>query len=132
VITRSTKFIALLLLALWLPVTQHCDLQAAGVLASPSDCHEAADCPPEHQQKSCESDNCQTVESSALQNSFTKLKLTAPTALVCLCCLHDITPATISVRLISPAQTDVPPELAPTWQFTTRAAPAPRAPGYLA
>ncbi|MCF7761324.1 MAG: hypothetical protein K9M98_12560 [Cephaloticoccus sp.] len=133
-LTRAHKFVALLLLVLWLPATQHCGLEAAGAWVSPGDCHDTSTCESPHNQSSCGDDNCEFLEDSAYRSSFDSLKISAPdlTVLACLCCLHDITPETIVVPMISPARTDVPPELALTWQFTTRAAPSPRAPSFLA
>lgn len=104
------------------------------MLSIPGECHNASSCPPVHEQTACDADNCQSVEDSAYKPGVTKLKTVAPIlmAVTCLCCLQDIAPRTIIVPVISPAQTDAPLELAPSWQFITRAAPSPRAPGFLA
>lgn len=125
---RLRTIIALLLLALWLPATQHCGLEAAGVIAASVDCHEPSDCTSPHAQSHCATDNCDLVENTAYKTSLGTLKIAAPSVLTCLCCLHEITPETIVVPLISPARTNTPPELAPTWRFVARAAAMPRAP----
>jgi len=129
VFVRFRPFVALLLLALWLPATQHCGLEAAELWDAPRDCH-AVPCEAGHDQSTCEMDSCQFVEDSAYRSTFDGLKLSAPilNQLTCWCCLHEITPTTIVVPLISPAQTNAPPELAPTWQFIARATGSPRAP----
>lgn len=128
VTNRMRTIIALLLLALWLPATQHCGLEAAGMISSAVDCHEANDCQTPHEKSNCDADNCQAVENAAYKNSLTVLKIDTPAVLTCLCCLHEITPETIWVPLISPERTTTPPELAPSWHFIARAAPSPRAP----
>lgn len=116
------------MLALWLPATQHCGLEAAGVIAASVDCHEPSDCKVPHAQSHCDTDNCQAVETPAYKNSLTTLKVAEPAVLTCLCCLHVISPETIVVPLISPERSNTPPELAPTWRFVARAAAMPRAP----
>lgn len=131
-ISSTNKIIALLLLTLWLPATQHCGLEAAGVIGTEVDCHDAGSCDTETEQKACDLDNCQTIEDAAYKAKQTYVQLAAPVELVCSCCLDVISPETSLVSLISPARSDAPPELAPSWQFITRAAPAPRAPGSLA
>ena len=96
------------------------------------DCHDAADCDDQDQSATCNLDNCQSIEDTAYKAKQTYVQLTTPVELACLCCLNVISPETIIVRMISPARSDVPPELAPLWAFTSRAAQSPRAPGILA
>lgn len=127
-IARVRPLIALLLLALWLPVTQHCGLEAAGVLGSEAECHISGDCEADHAKAPCDADNCQSVEDGAYKPSFSPRLVTGPSVLACLCCLRVISPETIVVPLVSPARTNPPPELTPSWQFIARAAPSPRAP----
>lgn len=114
---RLRSLTAWLLLALWLPATLHCSLDRAGVLGESQACIE-----------SCATDNCDVLESGFCHSTSDVLKVPAPTALTCLCCLLEITPETIVLPLLSPARTSSPPELARTWQFTARAAPLPGAP----
>lgn len=128
VTARLRSLFALLLLALWLPATQHCGLEAAGWLDVNADCHAQADCRDGHDKAACDADNCQSVESGAYKSQPHLLKVPAPVVLACRCCLHVISPETIVVPLVSPARTNPPPELAPSWRFIARAAPAPRAP----
>jgi len=122
------RIAAFLLLALWLPATQHCGLEAAGLFSHAMECHEADDCPTPPLQSHCDTDNCQPIEDTAYKTSSTTIEIAAPLALTCLCCLHEITPETIVVPLISPERTNTPPELVPTWRFVARAAGEPRAP----
>lgn len=125
---------ALLLLTLWLPATLHCELENAGVFAPHIDCHHSDTCGSDHSKPTCHGESHGSIEEDAYKSSFDTVKVPVPvlTTLSCLCRLMEITPETIIVRRISPARSDVPPELAPSWQFTLRAAPAPRSPGYLA
>lgn len=131
-IVRVRPFVALLLLALWLPATQHCDLEAAGLLAGHDECHSGQDCAGGHQDDPCAADVCALVEDAAYKSTFAAITVAAPTALTCLCCLHEITPATVLISLVSPERTDAPPELAPTWCFVTRTALPARAPDLVA
>lgn len=133
VVSRLHSLVALLLLTLWLPATLHCELESAHLLAPHVDCHHTDTCGSEHQEPLCHGESHGAIEDSAYKSGVDTVKVSAPTltALACLCCLTEITPETIIVRMISPARSDVPPELAPTWQFISRAAPIARAPGYL-
>jgi len=128
VISRLHKFVALLLLALWLPATQHCDLEAAGLIGNPADCHESIDCTNLHEKSHCDTDNCQPVENTAYKASLKVIQIAAPVALSCLCCLNEISAKTILIPLVSPERSTTPLELVPTWQFSVRAAPPARAP----
>jgi hypothetical protein len=123
----------MLLLALWLPVTQHCNLVATGLLTDHSTHYCTGDCTPTPATDSCGADHCQSVEDSTYRPSVDTLKVDAPVfaLLTCWCCLHAISPATIAIPLLTPAGTSPPPELAPSWLFMTRAAPSPRAPSVL-
>jgi hypothetical protein len=114
---RLRSLAAWLLVVLWLPATLHCSLEQAGLLGGDEACAE-----------SCATDNCDVLESGLFKSTTAVLKVPAPTALTCLCCLNEITPETIVVPPLSPEGTVSPPELARTWQFTARAAPPPRAP----
>jgi len=132
VIARVRPFVALLLLALWLPATQHCDLEAAGLLAGHNECHTGQDCSGGHQDDPCAADVCALVEDAAYKSTFAAITIAAPAVLTCLCCLHDITPETILTPLVSPERTDAPPGLASTWRFHTRTALPARAPDFTA
>lgn len=120
---RLSRFIALFLLALWLPATQHCDLEAAGLAPASVTCQE------EHVADTHAADNCTLVENGTYKHASALLKVPAPAlAVACLCCLVELTPRPIFVPLVSPEQTDTPPELTRTWQFLARTALPARAP----
>lgn len=133
---RISTFVALLLLALWLPATLHGSLETAGILAPHTDCHHSGNCDSENQDANCHSESHGSIDEGSYKPSFANANVKAPapilSVLTTLNDLTEITPQTIIVGMISPARTDAPPELAPTWQFITRAAPSPRAPGTLA
>lgn len=122
------RIAALLLLALWLPATQHCGLEAAGLIDGASECHDPTACDAPHNQSHCDLDNCQPVENSAYNPAGNTILITAPLALFCLSDLPVITPETGVILSLAPERTNPPPELAPTWQFVARAALSPRAP----
>lgn len=129
VFVRLRTFTSLLLLALWLPVTQHCGLEVAGLIGTPVDCHAESSRPESHNESHCDTDHCELVENSAYKASLGALKMTGPVVLTCFCCRHEIIAETIVVPQISPARSTTPPELAPTWHFVTRAVAEARAPG---
>ncbi|MBE36111.1 MAG: hypothetical protein CMI16_11265 [Opitutaceae bacterium] len=132
-VSRLQTIAVLLLLTLWLPATQHCGLEAAGLMPSSMECHDSdQDCDAPKPQTACESDNCELIEDAVYKAKQNRVELAAPMIQSCLCCLTKISPETIIVRMISPARSDVPLEMAPSWQFISRAAPIARAPGYLA
>lgn len=120
---RLTRIVALLLLALWLPATLHCDLEAAGVAPASVVCQD------EHAPDSHGTDNCALVENGTFKASSTLLKVSAPALLACrLCCLAALLPPPVFVPLVSPERTDSPPELVRVWHFDHRAALPSRAP----
>lgn len=120
------RLIALLLLALWLPATLHCDLETAGVHIGII-CHDH-----ETQAESdnhCTDDACHTLEASAL-TAFTLTKLVGSVTLSVVALLP--TPLELPADSVRPERTDVPCELGRRWQFSRRAAPPARAPNPLA
>ncbi|MBP6506394.1 MAG: hypothetical protein KA257_02415 [Opitutaceae bacterium] len=123
---RLARFIPLLLLALWLPATLHCDLATAGLAP------ESMACENEHTPDSQAADNCDLVEHSAYKSTSLSLKATAPTLCACLGCLVENPAETSIVLQVSPARSDSPPELIPTWSFRHRAALPVRAPASVA
>lgn len=116
---------AVVLLALWMPATQHCAFGA--VAAWESDLCEAV-C--NHDTGGAHEDACTVVESGDYTLSATLAHVPAPslTALACLACLHarllfEATP------LAPPAWTkDDPAGWVPQWAFAARAAMPARAP----
>jgi len=113
---------ALFLLGLWLPATQHCDLEAAGLLAGFGCCGGQDD---------CAQDDCAVVENGHFKSGAGILKVPVP--LVTLLRLEASFPALgVSIGMVpaSPAwSTDVTADdWLPHWQFARRAAPWPGAP----
>ncbi len=126
---RFRRYACLLLLALWLSATMHCDLEAAGVFTGHSEgaagCNETG--------AACAADGCKTLEDSASNPSRKSIKAPAPAPLVCACLLYlklvvpvcDEEPVTPSVAFARPLA------WVPVWPFARRAAPSPRAPSVL-
>jgi len=120
---------ALLLLALWLPATLHCALEAAGfdLLFPCVDDHEAGT----HHTDA--RDSCDVVEGTALKPAANSVRLSQP--VICVRVLGFVAPA--FPILATPPATGVsalvaaPPEVARTWHFVVRAAPPPRAPSHV-
>ena len=131
------KFIALVLVALWLPVTLHCDLDAAGLLTAHDTSHANSDCcastQAADQASPCADDSCELVENGLYQSTGSLLQVTAPslTASTWFLCLQlaalprPIEPVTPVVAVKQP------PGWVPTWHFARRAAPLSRAPSSL-
>lgn len=121
---RFSSFIALLLLALWLPTTQHCMLEAAEFVQK--SCHEqgaASD-------QKCAADECATLESAQYRLASTFIQVVAPEWHDCLCLLCLKAPEFQSDASIRSALTasEYPRDWVPTWHFVRRAAPPSRAP----
>lgn len=128
--SRLRPLFALLLLACWLPATQHCGLEAAGLLpaahadeAGPACCAEDGAAP-------CERDGCDLVESASYLKAGLSLKAPAPDLLLCARLFH-LSPAPGTVRS-EPAMPVVAAENPAGWvpvrHFARRAAPRSRAP----
>ena len=119
------RLLTFALLALWLPATLHCDLEAAG-LALPFVCHDhdtatGLDLP-------CADDECHALD-RASYTAFALTKLVSATVLSVLARLPDSIETPVDG--VRPERTDVPRKLRRTWQFDTRAAPPARAPSAL-
>lgn len=116
-----------LVLAIWMAATQHCTLEAAGMLSADS-AHENVGCC--DSQGSCAKDSCHVVERGASTLNATAIKVPAPDLHSCLCSLCS----TLLIPAIAPAP-PAPNSLSrdtlawvPIWHFERRAAPSPRAP----
>jgi len=124
-----TKTIALVLLALWMPVTAHCKLETLSGLDFLA-CVEHQDSVP-HQDSDCKEDVCASVESGDYRVednpplNLLPLAIVTPTEIDWLA--DDPRP-----ELIIPAKTYSPPELPRFWQFSFRTALPPRAPSFSA
>lgn len=121
------RFIAIALLALWLPATAHCGFEAAGfeeIFGCVGDHHESSRGEPHAQ------DGCDIVETGRFRSSTGAIALSPP-ALVA-----SIVPILLSppqLALMPPAvgvreDRGAPHEVARTWHFVVRAALPARAP----
>lgn len=123
---RLLPLLSLLLLATWLPATEHCALEAAGVFAQtcPDGCSSTSD----------EKVGCDTVENGDYKLSGETLRVPAPDLFVCVChlCLQQIQlDATRELVPPSGALFERPHDWVSSWQFVRRAAPPSRAPTLL-
>lgn len=120
---RPRSFITLLLLALWLPATLHCDLEAAAAELLAHDSHATDLC-----QDDCREDACETVEGVSFTKNTDTLRALPP--LECLLLLSLLCVPVPNETGAEPTIVD-PPEvqlLDRTWSFVRRAAPLSRAP----
>ena len=129
---RCVQFLWLLVLALWLPCTMHCTLEAAGITLS--NCCESSHntehsdgSPPTDPCHDCHA--CSAVESDGMVKADSSVKVQPLLAVVCVRLRLEAlaVPATEASR----AWAVSPPEPPPSWRFTERAALPPRAPSRL-
>lgn len=122
--SRLLRISILALVALWLPVTLHCRLEAAGFFVPHDDCatEQAA-----HAGAECKDDACPTVEDALYKESAQTLAVVAPDIADCLIFLELPAPDSL-FHALSPDRHAPPAEIAAAWQFITRAAPPARAP----
>ncbi|MGI8965484.1 MAG: hypothetical protein ACR2H1_05265 [Limisphaerales bacterium] len=116
------RIIALLMLALWLPVTGHCTLETIKGL-------EFLSCPSDTSSDShCENDGCQSIESATykVQDNHADFAV-AISFLGCFVFQTAWTEPSVETFSVS-SLTLNSPELPKTWQFILRTALSPRAP----
>ena len=75
---RLFSFAAFVLLALWLPATNHCALESAGVLGTLACEHEAT--PEEDCEHTCAADVCERIESASFSKNVKALHVLPPSA----------------------------------------------------
>jgi hypothetical protein len=122
--SRLLRISILALVALWLPVTLHCRLEAAGFFVPHDDCAKVqTDCAG----TDCKDDACPTVEDTLYKDSTQALKVVAPDISLCFVLLELPAPRQL-IPALSPVRHAVPLEIAAAWQFIHRAAPPARAP----
>jgi hypothetical protein len=118
------RVVALLLLALWLPATLHCDLEAAGV-TNILGCHDHRTTGPAFGSD----DHCHSIEGVAYKLDFAAIKTPPPvTSLLFVFAHPSLLAAVFPPRAITVEANAAPPEVARTWHFVARAAPPARAP----
>jgi hypothetical protein len=127
--SRFARCLILALVALWLPATMHCRLEAAELFEAHVGCsseHHAKPIPDQ-----CSDSLCPTVESSLFQSAGNDLKASAPDAHVCplLFALCGLLYPEFAASSLSPERFPPPLDLKVAWQFIQRAAPLARAPG---
>ena len=129
-LSRSLKSLWIIVLALWLPCTMHCSLEAAGISLveccfrsmSPQpepDCHPTQSC--EH----CEV--CSSVESGGYVKQDPSVDLKPFLAVAWLLVRRELLPPPVSTPDSSLRAIPLS-ELSPSWRFVARAALPPRAP----
>lgn len=125
------RIIAIALLALWMPMTQHCGLEAAGLVAA--EVPHAASAPCCVSGDRCSHDGCEIVESGLSKPSVEKISVSAPDFSVCLnfLCLQLLSLDSPVDSVTSVSASGRPLDWTPVWQFVRRAAPLARAPSQL-
>lgn len=130
---RIAQIVWLLVLALWLPCTMHCALEAAGIPLPDCCPHAVANDsssggPPADPCRDCQV--CSAIESGDYLKRDSSVEVTPLLAAVW-CWV-------VVVRPILPVASEVPspwalsrPEAAPSWRFVERVALSPRAPSFL-
>jgi hypothetical protein len=129
-VAQFPKYIAALLLALWLPVTMHCELERLPGFGFLQCCCGEVD--GQMQTVDCEEDFCEAVESGfykiednpALAPELATLLLPAPLDWMA----QALSAPAPHIQVPSAA----PPELPRVWQFSFRTALPPRAPSPIA
>lgn len=129
---RLRLIITVLLAALWLPATQHCGLEAAGLLADQcADGHGLTDCVAKGD---CASDDCGTLEGGNYRSEVAPVKV-SPQWFTCIFLLSDALVASQPEPDSTLAVADTRGRLedwVPSWQFERRAAAPAHAPDSLA
>jgi hypothetical protein len=120
------RIVALLLLALWLPATLHCDLEAAGVTGILG-CHDHRTTGPAFGSD----DHCHSIEGVTYKLDFASVKTPPPALALLFVFAHpSLIAAVLPPRAITVEADAAPPEVARTWHFVVRAAPPARAPSF--
>lgn len=123
---RPRSFITLLLLALWLPATLHCDLEAAAAQFLAQDAHATDLC-----QDDCRDDACETVEGVSFTKNTDGLRALPPPEcllLARLVCAPVPDETGVESTIVDPPEVQL---LDRTWSFVRRAAPLSRAPSVI-
>lgn len=115
--------------ALWLPATQHCELEAIGLLEA----HSTPDTGCCATDSGCHHDGCELVENPTYQVSNNLAKVPAPELADCACwlCLQLVAQQSAAERYQLLAFAEESGEWVPSWHFDRRAACSPRAPSQL-
>ncbi len=127
-VTRFTKLIAPLMLALWGMAMTHCDLEHLPAFEFLACCTHPDTAP--HQDQDCEQDGCAAVESGLYKIDEQPVLLPTPVFVLSLFLplLDEVAPASVPS---GGALDSAPPELLRIWQFSFRTALPPRAPSFV-
>ncbi len=119
---RCVKLVSLLLLALWLPVTLHCHLEAAELWPEHGNHADTTCCAPK---EDCTKDACSVLEGDALRNADTFTRAPLPVPYICLeqICFRPIEPMLHDDAKPEPESLRHTLNWVPTWHFARRAAP---------
>lgn len=121
--TWLRKLTALLLLAVWLPVTSHCALEMAGMLPTSGCCANDSS-------GHCTKDNCEELESNLFNpgadSALVKAPIVACACLICTALANAVPPDLVSAQLEGPIE--VKDDWVPGWTFDHRLALPARAP----
>lgn len=122
------RITAVLLLALWLPATAHCRLEAAGAELGSSCCASPVSAAADDE---CNSDICDALEGRATDPSTAGIHVSAPVLCVGLV-PNLVIPAPLAVCAppggSRPEESTAPPELVPSHHFVDRTALPARSP----
>ena len=121
---RLSRILSLLILTVWFPVTQHCNLEAAGLIAQQcsDDCATG---------QATSDDGCGVVEAGLYKAGTDLAKVPAPELLACDCFFRLQFSSLVEfaeLSLVPVESVEHPLDWVTTWQFVRRAAPSPRAP----
>ena len=121
-------FAALLVLTLWLGSTQHCNLEAAGILSARGE-HDSTCCP--NTSEGCRSDGCTVVESAAYRSADAGDALVVPDTALSYwvdCFAPAITMPADNIAVAPKALTARLRPWVPAWHFDRRTVALPGAP----
>ncbi len=121
-VPRLLRLLACALLAVWLPATMHCQIEAAGLRTSATECCE-------HDVQGCADTICPSIEQNLIKDTSPVTVSPALDGCEChFCAVPAVACPAHAVILIFPFETATPPELAVRWQFLARAVAPARAP----
>jgi hypothetical protein len=124
-VSRLKKIIAMVLLALWAPITSHCLLEVADLIPDALHCADA--CVPGNGDCSDEADACSSLESASYRMDDECPAIVVPLSATLIRAGEPLCSLQCSYASFSVA----PFELTVTWQFSCRTALLPRAPSFV-
>jgi hypothetical protein len=122
------RVMAVVLLALWVPTTSHCQIELVGLLPDFLSCEDA--CASHGSEEDAEQDSCQSLESATYKMDEKDATFVAAVFFLVAPELLGIIPTAPESSLIPSPTLARAPELPVTWQFSLRTALSPRAPTF--